>query len=409
MRLAFIIPFLVLPWVALGQELDFSVPVKLPATVNSGDNEAMPLISDDGKTLYFIRTGAEGNKGGKFAGSDIWVSHFNTTTNTWGKAVNTELPNDKSNNAVIGVNSKRRVVYTLNTTSAKPSKGFYFMQRTETGWGKPELVPFKGLSSAGFLGVYVSPDFDVVFISMKATDSRGEEDLYISLKGADDQWSVPLNLGPTINTTGFEISPFLSADKTRLYFSSNGHPGSGNGDIFYSDRLYNSWETWSVPKNLGSELNSPQFDAYFSLQQDSSVFFVSNRDGKSDDIYIAKAKPRPSAAATVYLTEKEVEDLFGFKVIRKIEFAPDVTALTSSQRELIWFLANKLLGKRDIRVQVQYFDQDDEQTSKRIGEVINQLVLAGIEGSRIDKLSKGGKSGGKDQVELVLMRQSINR
>ncbi|SHH78806.1 WD40-like Beta Propeller Repeat [Chryseolinea serpens] len=411
MRLAsLIIILLSLPaGLAVGQELDFSPPVKLPPGVNSDQNESAPLLSEDGSTLYFIRSGSVQNEGGKFAGTDAWVSHFNTTTNDWGRAVNDELPNDKGNNAVVGVNSRRRVVYMLNTTSSKIPKGIYFLQRTETGWSRPELVPIKGLSSEGFLGIYVSPDFDVMFVSMKGPDSRGEEDLYLSLKGADGQWSALQNLGATINTSGFEISPFLSADKTRLFFSSNGHPGSGDADIFYSDRLYNSWETWTVPKNLGTQVNSPKFDAYFSLQRDSSAYFVSNRGGKSDDIYRTKAKLRPSAATATYLTEKETEELLGIKVIRKIEFAPQVATLTSPQRELIWFLTNKLVSKHEIRVQLQYFDKEDELTSKRLLEVINQLVLAGIDGSRIDKLSKGGKGAGKDQIELVLMRQTMER
>ena len=145
------------------------------------------------------------------------------------------------------------------------------------------------------------------------------------------------------------------------------------------------------------------------MQKDSSAYFVSNRGGKSDDIYRTKAKLRPSAATATYLTEKETEELLGIKVIRKIEFAPNVATLTSPQRELIWFLTNKLVSKHESRVQLQYFDKEDELTSKRLLEVINQLVLAGIDGSRIDKLSKGGKGSGKDQIELVLMRQTMER
>src|ERR1043165_1065604 len=119
---------------AVGQELDFSPPVKLPPGVNSDQNESAPLLSEDGSTLYFIRSGSVQNEGGKFAGTDAWVSHFNTTTNDWGRAVNDELPNDKGNNAVVGVNSRKRIVYMLNTTSSKIPKGIYFLQRTETGW-----------------------------------------------------------------------------------------------------------------------------------------------------------------------------------------------------------------------------------------------------------------------------------
>src|SRR6185503_14219383 len=96
-----------------------------------------------------------------------------------------------------------------------------------------------------FLGMYISPDCDVILLSMKKDDSKGQEDLYVSLKDAAGQWSIPRNLGPVINTRGFEMSPFLSPDKKRLYFASNGHRGLGDADIFYSNRLDDSWERWS--------------------------------------------------------------------------------------------------------------------------------------------------------------------
>ncbi len=55
-----------------------------------------------------------------------------------------------------------------------------------------------------------------------------EEDLYVSLKNGAGEWSEPKNLGATINTEGFEISPYLSS-LDKLYFSSSGHPGQGCG------------------------------------------------------------------------------------------------------------------------------------------------------------------------------------
>ena len=123
-------------------------------------------------------------------------------------------------------------------------------------------------------------------MSMKDADSKGQEDLYVSLKNGNGEWSKPVNLGSAINTAGFEISPFLTTDKKRLYFASNGHPGLGDADIFYSDRLGNSWETWSVPVNLGDKINSKKFDAYFSIR-DSVAYFCSNRDGQFSDLYKA--------------------------------------------------------------------------------------------------------------------------
>ena len=153
---------------------------------------------------------------------------------------------------------------------------------------------------------------------MKAQDGYGEEDLYVTTRDSVGHWSRPINLGTTINTKGFEISPFLSADKKRLFFASNGHPGFGDADIFFSERLYDSWEVWSAPRNLGENLNSKGFDAFFSIYGDSVAYFSSNRSGGLADIYTAKVAPQAAPVKDVagrqYLSDKEIQDLFGAKL-----------------------------------------------------------------------------------------------
>jgi outer membrane protein OmpA-like peptidoglycan-associated protein len=275
------------PGLMAGQTLQFEEARKLSAAVNSEYEESMPLISPDRTTLFFTRFLSPKNKGGQYSGTDVWISRYDVTKVDWSKADNTRLENTPGNNAVIGVSAKGDRVYLQHTVASRDVTGIYFSKKNGNQWSEPELIPLKGIPSEGFLGLYVSPDFDVIFLSMKGVDSRGEEDLYISLKGPAGGWTEPKNLGPTINTRGFEISPYLSADKKRLYFSSNGHPGQGDADIFVSESQYGSWEVWSVPKNL-KEVNSPKFDAYFSIYGDSLCFFSSNRGGKMSDIYQSK-------------------------------------------------------------------------------------------------------------------------
>jgi outer membrane protein OmpA-like peptidoglycan-associated protein len=114
---------------------------------------------------------------------------------------------------------------------------------------------------------------------MFSKDSRGELDLYVSTKQSNGGWGVPINLGKKINTNGSEISPFLAEDGKTLFFASNGHQGLGGFDIFMSKRLDNGWLNWSEPINLGPEINTNGFDAYFSLGKGKTAFFVSKREG----------------------------------------------------------------------------------------------------------------------------------
>jgi outer membrane protein OmpA-like peptidoglycan-associated protein len=267
---------------ARSQELTFSEPVKLGSNVNSEAEELSPLMSADGKTLYFSRAFYDGNTGGKFAGTDIWVSKKDEA-GQWLPAVNMNNRwNNKLSNSVIGINQDHSVVYLLNAYSNK--SGISFSKFYSGEWGVPEFIPIPGINRDDFVGFYANPKFDVILISMKGKDSFGEEDLYVSLKDSFGNWTEPKNLGATINTKGFEISPFLAEDKKRLFFSSNGHGGFGDADIFYCDRLFDSWETWSVPKNLGDKINSKSFDAYFSMY-DSVGLLSSTRDDKSSSIF----------------------------------------------------------------------------------------------------------------------------
>jgi outer membrane protein OmpA-like peptidoglycan-associated protein len=285
-----IISLCCIAFVSSAQDVTFSGTKKLSPLINSNCEEIFPLLSPDQQALYFVRSSCYDNTGGKFAGTDIWVSHFDVNTKQWSKPSNEKnIFNDKSNNALIGISSNGGVLYQLNTNSSEDTPGIYFSKRLGNEWTQPELVPLPYLKTDGFLGLYVSPDFNVILISMKNSSGMGQEDLFVSLKNSSSTWSTPRNLGSVINTEGFEISPFLTADKKRLYFTSSGHWGMGEGDIFYSDRLDDSWDNWSTPVNLGSEVNSKNFDAYFSVY-DSLAYFSSNRGGSYSDLYVTSVK-----------------------------------------------------------------------------------------------------------------------
>jgi hypothetical protein len=366
------------------QLLEFSQPTRLPLNVNSGAEEGMPLLSPDHTKLFFVRSLYDGNSGGRYAGQDIWCAE--KTASGWKNPSNKfDFLNDKDNNVLIGINKDGKTLYTLNSSPSIKLEGIYFTKVVNGHWAKPEFIPLPGIDNQDFVGMYVSPDYDVIFLSMRGTDSRGEEDLYISLKEGSG-WSKPKNLGPTINTSGFEISPFLSADKKRLYFSSSGHAGMGDADIFYSERLYNSWETWSAPVNLGDVVNSKKFDAYFSIYGDSIAYFTSNREQQLSDIYSVKASPKSSflEMGEQYLTTAELNSAIGKNVNRKITFAKGSTTLSASQKELLYFMANKISAKADIRIQLVVREEENaESTRARLREIYGELRQAGIDSDRI--------------------------
>jgi outer membrane protein OmpA-like peptidoglycan-associated protein len=227
---------------------------------------------------------------------------------------------------------------------------------------------------------------------MKGEDSKGEEDLYVSVKNGSGQWSRPKNLGSTINTPGFEISPFLSPDKNRIYFSSNGHGGLGDADVFYCERLYDSWELWSAPKNLGDKVNSKGFDAGFSVSGDTVAFVASNRGGGSADIYrlsITQGRSGPSPESIEKLIEEAKSILSDIKssdnkatVIFDENSHVLTDAATSTLRTVIEN-ASKSTKRVQFEIQGFYSDQKDIApkeglVQKRIERIRNFLVTNGV-------------------------------
>lgn len=127
---------------------------------------------------------------------------------------------------------------------------------------------------------FLAPDGTKLFFASDKPGGFGGSDLYFC-QWKKDHWDNPVNLGPVINTRGNEAYPFINP-AGELYFASDGHPGFGGKDIFFSEYADT---TWLAPVRLDSPINSKNDD--FGIITDSTMsegFFSSNR-GKSIDIY----------------------------------------------------------------------------------------------------------------------------
>lgn len=258
----------------------------LPETINSDGEENRPLLLDN--TLYFARTFHVENEGGIAAGQDIWMTsrengEWSPPTNELGKL------NDNFSNVILGRTEDHSGVYLLNSYKYRFTPRISIARAkvaADGSLGQPVDLDIRDIRTG--LLVFDAAIYEkegVIIVSMDHDGSYGEEDLYVILQNQKGQYSEVINLGENINTKGFEMSPFLTADGRRLYFSSNGHGGEGDADIFFVDRLDDTWTNWSEPVNLGPEVNSSGFDAYYSESQ-NEAFFSSRRNGRDfADIY----------------------------------------------------------------------------------------------------------------------------
>jgi OOP family OmpA-OmpF porin len=266
-------------------------PEPLNEKINSKYLEGKPLISSDGLRLFFSRSYHPENFGGIADPEDIWFSELKD--GKWGAAVNIGAPlnNDGPNfvSEVIGLGDTLVVgnVYQKKGMRAGVSVAI----KVEGEWSQPEKVYIDNDYNWSERASYdVSPDRDVVIIAEQKDDSKGKTDLYVSFRIYESKHTYALsesvNMGPVINSTGDDITPKLSNDGKGIYFSSNGHKGYGGFDLFYSERLDDSWTNWSPPKNLGPGLNTPFDDQAPSLTPDEKwAYYSRGISATNQDIY----------------------------------------------------------------------------------------------------------------------------
>ncbi len=301
----------------------------------SGYDEISPVVSLDGKTLYFTRiaypdfdkTLVEDGENlyetlstseyesyirniySQISGRseyDITKSRFNqdvwiaeSTDGKFDKVVHPGYPlNNALPNSISALTPSENELITINqfVKEGGMKKGFSIVRKTSDGsWTFPEGMQINNYHNSGpDVSITMSADGEVLIISLEREDSRGKSDLYVSFRQGE-QWTTPKNLGSKINSSYRETTPFLSEDKSLLFFSSDRHGTIGGNDLFMVERLDDSWTNWSQTRRFVEPINSKGHETQpFFNSATGYMYFTSNRNG-TNDIYRAKlagANPR---------------------------------------------------------------------------------------------------------------------
>lgn len=260
--------------------------IDLGTSVNSDYEELGPIISADGRTLYFTRNKSPENVGG--GKQDIWYSTL-LSDNTWGKAINIGFPlNNDGSNYIINITPDNNTIYVGNTYNSDGSAahaGISVATRNMSGWNIPTELKIKDYKNVNQYSDYF-PDFSNRFIIMaiENEESIGEKDLFISFRQDDGTYSKPVNMGNVINTPGAEFAPVLAADGKTLYFNSYGHDSYGSADVYITKRLDDSYTKWTTPKNLGPEINSDKWEGQICISADGRFGYLSTSNGVSNGL-----------------------------------------------------------------------------------------------------------------------------
>jgi len=162
----------------------------------------------------------------------------------------------------------------------------------------------RGINSAGWDSQpSISADGNTLFFASSRSGGIGDMDIWVSNRDKQSgEWLTPVNLGPALNTSGREMSPFIHADGKTLYFASDGHIGMGGLDLFITRR--DSLGNWAEPTNLGYPLNT--FADEFSLVVGAGgikAYFASARPGGfgDTDLYLFEMHEDARPVSVTYM------------------------------------------------------------------------------------------------------------
>ncbi|PLX05495.1 MAG: hypothetical protein C0594_07200 [Marinilabiliales bacterium] len=268
-------------------------PVNLGDKVNSPLNEYWPSLTADEQTLIITvlvpRPGVNPDAivTERTFHEDLFVSQLKD--GEWGRAHNIgpEINTFEYNEGTQAFSVDG--LHLFYTVCNKPGDygrcDIYYSHKVDERWTMPENIGPPISTSAWESHPSFSSDGRTLYFVSNRRGGHGEMDIWKSVYQGKGKWSVPVNLGDNVNTRGNEMSPFIHPDNKTLYFASNGHLGMGGMDIFVS--RIDSMGIWQKPVNLGYPINTYKDEKGLIVNAKGDLaYFSSNRDEKKrNDIY----------------------------------------------------------------------------------------------------------------------------
>lgn len=256
-------------------------PINFGKAVNTHQDEYFPKLTADRQTMIFTRK------------SDSKENFFQSTVDsdgTWQTAtllrgdINSRHFNEGAH--CISPDGKYLYFTGCNRPDGLGSCDIY-VSRWENGhWGTPHnlgpTINTRGWEAQPAL----SADGRTLYFVSNRAGGEGGYDIWKAQLDEDGNWGIPTNLGPKINTPFDESAPFIHADNQTLYFTSNGWPGFGDKDIFRSHR--DSTGQWGTPVNMGSPINDHTEQSAWTVSMNGEQAYFASRTGSGEgglDIY----------------------------------------------------------------------------------------------------------------------------
>lgn len=175
-------------------------------------------------------------------------------------------------------------------TGRTRDENIYISRLDENGeWGMPSPISNNINTPMNEGACTISADGRMlIFTSCQGRKGFGSCDLYVTFKSGND-WSVPENMGVEVNSSSWDVQPTLSADGRTLYFVSDRPGGKGGKDIWKTYKDENN--QWVSPVNLGAIINTPydEISPFIHVNGESLYFSSKGHAGMGGyDIFMSE-------------------------------------------------------------------------------------------------------------------------
>lgn len=315
------------------------IPQKLKGGVNSEYNDLNPIISPNGKTIYFNRAHHPDNTYGEDESMDIWYCTLLPDGVTWSEAKRMPFPfNTARSNAIVSISENGKQVVIKGIFSKGKVKwkkrGLSTVVLTSDSTGeKPKKLKIPAYSrrnKGAFSNSFMSTDEKTLLLTYTTKWNKDVLDLYISRKSENGKWKKPKKIR-NINDYGSIEAPFISSDNKYIYFAANRFNGEFF-DVMRSTRVDDSYKIWTDPVVMSDTINSVSWDSYYKTNiKGSWAYFCSDKNGNTkSDIYrvkIYEENPFVVVSGTVINTTKNapLASRYSFKILADGKIVDSVT------------------------------------------------------------------------------------
>ena len=255
-------------------------PQNIGPMINSPESEYFPSITIDNKEMVFTRKV-------NFVNEDFYHSYQQSAGWQMAKPMEGDVNTPMNEGAMNISQDGQWLVFTAcDRRDGFGSCDIYISFRNGNTWSESENLGSQINSTQWDSQPCLSPDKKDLYFASRRQDGYGGSDIYVSHLQPNGRWTKPENLGPSINTPGDEQCPFIHADNQTLYFTSNGHLGYGDADLFFVRKT--SPGAWTKPENLGYPINTISQEGTLFIEADGkTAYYSSDRsEGKGGlDIY----------------------------------------------------------------------------------------------------------------------------